>query len=786
MRRLTWFSAGFGAACLLSCYGVGGLWPALAALALWAGAALLWRKSRPQTGESPDVTRFSACRRGIFEAARRGAALCLGGALAFLWFAAYGALFYAPAAELAGTEQTISGTVSSYPKETSIGGWSMAVRLDGGLRAPDVLLYGSADWGGLKPGDRVACTARLKEATRLYGDETTYYTARGVFLLAYCNEPPEAERAESVPLRYWPALCAEKLKAGIYAAFDEVAAPLAAAVTLGDKSELDQQVYSALNRSGVMHAAVVSGMHISFLVSVLLFLCRGSRRAALCLVPLLLFYALMAGGTPSAFRAVIMQAAFLAGPVLGREADPPSSLGLALLVLLLQNPFAAASVSLQLSFASVAGILLVSEGLLGWLLSPLKGRLRKREELPLRALWQLCRFVAASLSASLGAMLFTVPLIALYFGQITLAAPLTNILVLWAVTALMVSALVIGTLAIFLPHVMAIPGMAFGLLGHYVRAVVTAIGVWPPASLSAGFASFRIWLAAAYLQLPPLIFAKRRWRQLAFGLACMALLLGSAVGLNTLTVKSTDLTVTALDVGQGASTLFLSGNRAALVDCGGSGGDSAGDVAADWLAALGRDSLDLLALTHLDDDHFNGVAQLLYRLDVKCIAAPEVETHREQLAQLEQLARQEGAELVIVREKQVFSIGEATFTLYPPLSRGTSNEEGLFALCSVDDFDVLITGDADAFVERMLVKYYGLPDIELLLAGHHGAKNSTCQELLDALRPELAVISVGYNSYGHPADETLERLEESGAAVYRTDEDGHVNVRVRDGAVAVN
>ena len=86
------------------------------------------------------------------------------------------------------------------------------------------------------------------------------------------------------------------------------------------------------------------------------------------------------------------------------------------------------------------------------------------------------------------------------------------------------------------------------------------------------------------------------------------------LGINTLTVKSTDLTVTALDVGQGASTLFLSGNRAALVDCGGSGGDSAGDVAADWLAALGRDSLDLLALTHLDDDHFNGVAQIVSRL----------------------------------------------------------------------------------------------------------------------------------------------------------------------------
>ncbi len=121
-------------------------------------------------------------------------------------------------------------------------------------------------------------------------------------------------------------------------------------------------------------------------------------------------------------------------------------------------------------------------------------------------------------------------------------------------------------------------------------------------------------------------------------------------------------------------------------------------------------------------------------------------------------------------------MGEANLTLYPPLGGGTTNESALCVLCSVGDYDALITGDADAAVEAMLVKYFDLPDIELLLAGHHGARTSASEALLSAVKPETAVISCGYNTYGHPSPETLERLERAGAAVYRTDQQGTITI----------
>lgn len=787
MRRLAWFAAGFGAACLWASYGMGPvqlLGPLFLALGGWLATRkrfldhpLLLRRPKDKGLLSPYT---------LYQVSRRGLALCLGAVLALGWAGAYFVLFRAPAEHWVGDGTAISGEVSSYPAPTSIGGYSVTVHLDGGFFAPDALVYGPEGWGGLTPGDRVACTARVKLSDRAYGDETTYYTAKGVYLLAYCKEAPETTPAQGVLPRHWPALCARKLRDGIYAAFDETVAPIAAAVTLGDKTGLDDTLYSAFNRAGLMHAAVVSGFHISFLVGMALAMGGQNRRVALSMVPLLVFYALMAGGTPSAFRAVITQSALLAAPIARREGDGPSALALALLVLLLQNPFAAASVGLQLSFASVAGILLVSGPLFRWMYRPLK---------PLRpgggnrvrlVLWNVGRTVLAGVSTSLGAMLFTVPLIALYFGQILLLSPLSNVLALWALSLLMVCALALGTAGIFLPGLAALLGDVAGLLGHYARWVTLLLGKFPFASLSAESRYCLIWLFAVYLALLAAPLSRQRPKRPLVSVCAAVLLLCAAIGLGRLETDTADLTVTALDVGQGSSTALISGGSTALVDCGGGGPRSAGDTAADYFAAQGRARLDLLVLTHFDADHFNGVEQLFYRMKVGRVAIPAGGTDRSDAALLAELARREGAEVVAVDETVELALGEASLTLYPPLGGGTSNESGLFALCTAGDFDVLITGDADAFVEKMLVKYCPVPDIELLMVGHHGSKNSSCEEFLKATAPELAVVSAGTNnSYGHPAPETLDRLTALGAQVYRTDLEGSVTVSVRGDAVGV-
>ena len=771
MRRLAWFASGFGAMCLVLCYVSGAAGPVLGALAallaLGVGAVLLSGRR--------------TLRRAVADCARRTLAVCLGLAAALGWFTLWTAVFRAPADAMAGQTLALTGCVRTYPQGTAIGGYSAVVALDGGFAAPDVLVYGGEDWGSLVPGDHVTFTAALRASDRRRGDETTYYTAKGIFLLGYCKGDVTLS-GHSDSLRSLPARCARALKESLYWAFPGETAPLAVAILTGDRTGLSRQTTSAMERAGVAHTVAVSGMHVSFLTAVVLRLCR-RRRYAAAAIPLLLFYALMAGASPSAMRAVLMQAVLLAAPIAGRDEDGPTSLGFALLVLLILNPYAAGSVSLQLSFASVAGLMAVA--------SPLEGRLERGLERFREkdgALWRrwcarLWGAGAASVSISLGAMAFTAPLLCLYFGRISLVFPLANLLILWAVSLFFLLALAVGAAGVLWPGAAVLGGIA-AMPGQYILWVTSALGGWSLASVPSTNPYYLLWLGAVYLFLALCFIFRRQRVRPAIPATCLGVLFAAALLFTRGGTVRADLTVAALDVGQGAATALVSGGRTCLVDCGSSSGEDAGGAAADYFASMGMERLDLLVLTHFDADHCNGVEQLFVRMEVDALAVPALEAYGERAQAVFDLAAEEGAQVFYVGEETEQTFGRSMLTLYPPLGSGTSNEEGLFALCSAGEFDVLITGDADAFVEGMLVKYYDLPDIELLLAGHHGSAGSTSERLLDALRPELAIISVGYNTYGHPSDETLRRLEGRGIGVYRTDTMGTVTIEVRSDGYA--
>ena len=128
----------------------------------------------------------------------------------------------------------------------------------------------------------------------------------------------------------------------------------------------------------------------------------------------------------------------------------------------------------------------------------------------------------------------------------------------------------------------------------------------------------------------------------------------------------------------------------------------------------------------------------------------------------------------IVEDVESLTLGGATLRVYPPVGKKNQNEAGLTALCSAGSFDVLVTGDMPANTEKKLIADYDLPRVEVLLVGHHGSKYSSCEEFLRAVQPEYAIISVGSNSYGHPTAEAIGRLEDAGAEVYRTDEQGTI------------
>ena len=462
MRKLAWFAAAFSAAAALAVHGLpeGVLVPLGVACALAALAGLALRGDR---------------RRRVLLAG-------FGLAAGLLWTAAYGALFQAPARALAGYEGPVEVTVADWPQATAYGS-SVLVRLHPVEGWPvRTLLYLDAPAPDLRPGDGLTVQARLRAADTITGESTDYYYAKGVRLIAYGEGEGETARPGRPPLWTWPAYVSKALKDRVAAAFPEEAAPLVTALLTGDRSGLSDGDYAALRRSGLAHVIAVSGLHVSFLAGLAAALLGARRRrTAVCTIALLVCFAAVVGNTPSVLRAVFMQSMLLLAPLLGREEDKPTSLCAVLMLLLLQNPYAAASVSLQLSFAAVAGIYLFS--------GPLTERWTARLPARPKGFWAktgclAARFVLSSLAVSLGAIAFTTPLTAWHFQSVSLVGPLANLLCLWAVSLAFLGGLAAAVLGLFLPGPAALLALPAALPTLYVQRMADALAALPFAALS--------------------------------------------------------------------------------------------------------------------------------------------------------------------------------------------------------------------------------------------------------------------------------------------------------------
>ncbi|MDD3347136.1 DNA internalization-related competence protein ComEC/Rec2 [Oscillibacter sp.] len=685
-----------------------------------------------------------------------GAALAL--ALGYDWL--YLRTAWRPMEALSESEAVVSMTLLDYPLPTGYGA-KATVKLDD--LPGKAVYYGDETLLSCVPGQRLIGPVRFQSAGRIRDDDVTAFTSKGVFLLAYQRGELTVGQGDAGGLRWWPARVGHAMKAEIAALFEGDTAGFLTAILTGDKSGLSESAAADLSEAGLYHILAVSGMHCGFLLTMVYLLTGKQRRrlTALCVIPLLCFYALLTGGAPSVLRSCVMLSLLVAAPLFRRDSDGPTALCLALFLILLANPFAAASISLQLSFAAMSGILFLTPRLYKLLRGTKKHG-------------KVFTFIATGFSATMGALVFTVPLSALYFGTLVLISPLRNLLCLWAAGIVFLGGLAAVVLGFCAPPLGAAVGVVPGLLARYILLAAHGLARVPYHAVYLKNSYLVYWLVFAYALFAAVYLLRaggRRSYALAAVLASATLALTVFLGAAR---YGSALDAVVLDVGQGESVVLASHGAYALVDCGSANGWYApGEDAAHQLRTMGCGRLDYLILTHYDFDHISGVTALLARLEVAKLLVPR-DGENEALCAA---ARDCGVEVAYITEKATLPLGDAHLTVYPPLGKRDDNERGLSVLASAGERDVLITGDMDAATEQALLSTYSLADIEALVAGHHGSKNSTSAALLDALTPETVAISVGAaNRYGHPAQETLRRLAEQGCAVYRTDLQGDIHL----------
>lgn len=745
MRKLMWFSIGFAAAVLVGIYCLSAdtmlLAAAISAVALVGAIAAMRRYAK----------------------VRICTAILLGCAVGFTWTAIFDAAYLS--VPRAADEQTLTMTLTAtdYSEQTDYG---VAVqgtgRLNGKLYRMRIYLPSDTT---VCPGDRLTGTFRLKTTLPDTDDDSTYYAAKGMFLTAQTSKMPQIEAASSLPWYGYPAYVRRAVKETLYEAVPEDAVGFAVALLIGDKEYLDYETNTAFKISGISHVIAVSGLHVGILFGlVYLLVGRKNTPALLVGVPILFFFAAVAGFSPSIMRACIMYSLMLLATAIDKEYDPPTALAFAVFVMLLADPWTVASVSFQLSVSCVAGIFLFAEPIRTWLMDKkrlgcFKGRVRKA-----------ANAFSASVSISLGATVFVTPLCAYYFGTVSLAGPLTNLLTLWIVSAIFYGAMAVTVLGLIWAPLGAAAGWLVAWPIRYVLTVAKAIAAFPLSAVYTDSVYIVAWLIFIYILFGVFLLLKQK----RVGLTALCAVTALCVALMASWVEPLfdDCRVTVLDVGQGQCVVLQSAGKTFVVDCGGSSDTNAADTAANRLMSQGIFSIDGLILTHYDRDHAAGAAYLLQRIPTKTLYLPncaDVDGTSRTLAT--------HTDRRYTEETTSVSFGNTVITLIPSQSDLSDNESGQCILFQTEKCAILITGDRTMAGEQELMRMIDLPKLDMLIVGHHGSKYSTDPQLLALTRPEVAVISVGENTYGHPTQEVLERLAQVECTVFRTDIHGTVVFR---------
>ena len=543
MRRLCLFSGGFAIAAALYLFLLHDA-PVVLLAALAAVCALLLLLRRPLA---------------------RRAAVCVLGLLAGLaWCRGYEALFLRPFEALSGKTAAFSAQALAAPRETSYGrSVSARLALDG-KSCTAVLYFDEAD-GEILPGSRLSGTAKLTTAQEKHARGNDYDLSRGVFLTASCRGPLHTEPGQA-SVRLAPAMLAERLRAAIRAVFPSDTAGFIQALLLGDKTGLSYEDKNDLAIAGIYHAVAVSGMHVSILLGMILLLCGGNHRLAAALgLPAAAFFIVMTGAPASAVRAGVMQALVLCAPLVRRENDPPTTICAALLVLLAQNPWALLNVGLQLSFASTAGIVFFAGGLYR---SLSENRLLSRLLRPKNVLSSLLRAMLTALCCTISSMVFALPITALQFGTVSLAAPVVNVLALWMLSIVFCGGLLTALLALALP---AAAGVCAWALSWPVRLVLLIVRGAAKLPFAALYLENGYLIAAAVFLYGLALLLALRPRAVRFWQAAAAALLVTAccMGLSCADYALPDASFSMLDVGQGQCLVSRSGKSVSVIDCGG-------------------------------------------------------------------------------------------------------------------------------------------------------------------------------------------------------------------------
>lgn len=570
-------------------------------------------------------------------------------------------------------------------------------------------------------------------------------------------------------------------------------ADLCIGLIIGDRTNLSEEIEEDFKNSNLTHMLAVSGSHFTYIILTMSYINKIIKRKRMGQIVTIIFIVLfmnLTGNTASVVRSGIMAIIIILASLIYKRVDIWTSMAIAILIQLINNPYIIFDIGLQLSYSGVIGIVLFNKIIIekeNNIIDFFNKKIIKKYKLRKR---RIVKYITEATAVTLSANIIIIPIMIYHFNTISLsfvfsnllAGPILGITVIYAFVLIFASIIFNSLLSPFY-YILNIMLNILLKIAHICAKIPFSkiIVVTPNIYLICIFYAFLIIM---------LYIKQKKIKKITALLLILIIILNLLVPV--INSKKQELTINFIDVGQGDSTLIRVDNKNILIDGGGSLYADSFDVGEKtlfpYLMDRGIYKLDYVIVSHFDADHSQGLIYIMKNMKVKNAIVSSVGQESKEYEDFLTLAKNKKTKLIYAKKGDILQFKNAKIQIiYPDSEKIIDNEKNNNALvCKLvwHNFSMLFTGDIESKAEEKLLTMYNknnaILKANVLKVAHHGSKTSSMQEFIKAVNAQIALIGVGKNNkFGHPNDGVIRRLIDNGCKIYRTDMCGEIELKVK-------
>lgn len=674
----------------------------------------------------------------------------------------------------------------------------------------------------LEYGDIISFKGEFQEPSkkRNYGgfDYKNYLKTLKIYGTVKCESYNVLEKNKGNILISFTNKISNSVKEKIYDLLDKREANLLIGLLLGDDDNIDDDIEESFKISSLSHILAVSGMQVTYIITAMYIIFNnllGKRKTKIVIIIILIFYTILTGFSPSIVRASIMGILIMGAGLFYRKNDIWNSIAISLLLMLIYNPFLITNVGLQLSYLGTIGIILLNKTFLR-----IFNKIRFEKYILNRKIINIVSKIIEILTVTISASIAVFPIMLYNFNLFGTYFLITNLLASIIIgpitifgTVIVIISFVFLKIGKLLSIILEISLNTLVLVSNFSKLPFSKIYITTPKmsmiifyyvliiffnyickiynnrNLSLTQIRFRN-LIALYKYKIKEIYNNKKSRKKFIS---VLILIVFCFNIYNFFIIKRELKIYFVDVGQGDSTFIVTPkNETILIDGGGSLGtdfDVGESTLLPYILDRGYKKIDLMFVSHFDQDHIGGLFKILEELKVEKVCISKQEEDSENYQKFLNIVKEKNIQVLVVKigDKIVLDNNLYFNVLWPKdkqIEENKLNNNAIVMKLNYNNFSMLFTGDIEKKAEKEILETYKNSKIlesDILKVAHHGSKTSTTDEFLSRVKPKIALIGVGKdNMFNHPSNTTIEKLENMGIKIYRTDLNAEISICVND------